>query len=144
PLACTFAEGGFPVVGFDADPEKVARLARGESYIAHQPAARLRPLIAPLDTVLGRDGAGRLAPTTELERLRACDAVLICVPTPLTASREPDLSFVVASTEAVARTLHARELVVLESTTYPGTTDEVVRPRLESTGLVVGREVFLA
>jgi UDP-N-acetyl-D-glucosamine dehydrogenase len=145
PLACTFAEGGFPVVGFDTDPAKVAALARGETYIRHLPAERLAALAAPLDALLGDEAAGgRLAATVDLAHLRACDAILICVPTPLTLSREPDLSYVVSSAEAVAHHLRARQLVVLESTTYPGTTDEVVRPLLEASGLSVGRDVFLA
>jgi UDP-N-acetyl-D-glucosamine dehydrogenase len=145
PLACTFAEGGFPVLGFDADAAKVERLSRGDSYIHHVPAARVRALAAPPAAVAGRDGArGCLAATGDLDLLRECDAILLCVPTPLTPSREPDLSYVVRSAEAVARTLRARQLVVLESTTYPGTTDEVVRPLLEGHGLELGREVFLA
>jgi UDP-N-acetyl-D-glucosamine dehydrogenase len=145
PLACTFAEGGFPVVGFDADPAKVEALAAGRTYIRHLPAERLAALAAPLDALLGDPPArGRLAATVDVAHLRACDAILICVPTPLTPSREPDLSYVVGSAEAVARHLRARQLVVLESTTYPGTTDEVVRPLLEASGLAVGRDVFLA
>jgi UDP-N-acetyl-D-glucosamine dehydrogenase len=132
PLACTFAEGGFPVLGFDADAAKVDALAAGRSYIHHLPATRIGAL------------AGRLVATTDPARLAGCDAILICVPTPLTAAREPDLSYVVQSAEAVARALRPGQLVVLESTTYPGTTDEVVRPLLEAGGLVVGRDVFLA
>jgi len=141
PLACTFAEGGFPVLGFDADAEKVRALAAGRSYIHHLPAARLAALVP------GRDGGparGELAATADVAQLATCDAVLICVPTPLTAAREPDLSYVVESAEAVARTLRPGQLVVLESTTYPGTTDEVVRPLLEARGFAVGRDVFLA
>jgi UDP-N-acetyl-D-glucosamine dehydrogenase len=145
PLACTFAEGGFPVVGFDADRTKVDALAAGRSYIHHVPAERLAALRAPLGAVVAKEPArGRLAATEDLRRLGSCDAVLICVPTPLTAAREPDLSYVERSVEAVARTLRRGQLVVLESTTYPGTTDEVVRPLLEARGLVVGRDFFLA
>src|SRR6185436_17212115 len=93
PLACTFAEGGFPVLGFDSDPAKIEALAAGRSYIHHLPATRIGAL------------AGRLVATTDLARLGRCDAILVCVPTPLTAAREPDLSYVVQSAEAVARAL---------------------------------------
>jgi len=145
PLACAFAEAGFPVLGFDADPVKVGALAHGRSYIRHLPATRLAPLGAPVATMLAAEPpGGRLAATSDLTLLGACDAVLICVPTPLTPAREPDLSCVVQSAEAVARTLRPGQLVVLESTTYPGTTDEVVRPLLEAGGLTVGHDVFLA
>jgi len=100
---------------------------------------------APLDDVLAAEpAAGRFAGTTDLTHLAACDAVIICVPTPLTPSREPDLSYVEASARAVAETLRPGQLVVLESTTYPGTTDEVLQPLLEARGMVVGRDVFLA
>ena len=145
PLACSFAEAGFPVIGFDADPGKVEALTRGASYIRHIPASRLGRLAEPLTTVLRPEPPrGRLAATADLRHLRACDAIAICVPTPLTPAREPDLSFVVRSVEAVAETLRARQLVVLESTTYPGTTEEVLRPLLEARGFAVGRDVFLA
>jgi UDP-N-acetyl-D-glucosamine dehydrogenase len=145
PLACTFAEGRFPVVGFDADAEKVRVLRAGGTYIRHVPATRIAALRGALERVIGAEpGHGRFAATSDLVHLGACDAVLVCVPTPLTAAREPDLSCVEASMRAVARTLRPGQLVVLESTTYPGTTDEIVRPLLEATGLVVGRDVFLA
>jgi UDP-N-acetyl-D-glucosamine dehydrogenase len=145
PLACTFAEGGFPVIGFDVDPAKVATLARSRSYIHHLPSARLKAIGAALDDVLAAEpAAGRFAATHDLAHLAACDAVLICVPTPLTSAREPDLSHVVRSAEAVADRLHPGQLVVLESTTYPGTTEEVMRPRLEASGLRAGRDFFLA
>jgi UDP-N-acetyl-D-glucosamine dehydrogenase len=145
PLACTFAEASFPVIGFDTDPAKIAALAAGRSYIRHLPAARVRALHAPIDALVRDPPAARgMAATTDVGHLAACDAVLVCVPTPLTAAREPDLSHVIRSTEAVARTLRRGQLVVLESTTYPGTTDEVVRPLLEASGLAVGRDVFLA
>ncbi len=145
PLACAFAESGFPVLGFDADVAKVRALSEGRTYIAHLPAARIAPLAAPLDLLLAHQPAqGRIAATSDLALLRACEAILICVPTPLTRSREPDLSSVVRSAEAAARHLRARQLVVLESTTYPGTTDEIVRPLLEASGFTIGRDVFLA
>jgi len=136
PLACTFAEAGFSVIGFDTDPAKVAALAAGRSYIRHLPAARVRALHAPIDALVRDPPAARgMAATTDVGRLAARDAVLVCVPTPLTATREPDLSHVIRSTEAVARALRRGQLVVLESTTYPGTTDEVVRPLLDTRNL---------
>jgi UDP-N-acetyl-D-glucosamine dehydrogenase len=134
PLALTFAERGFPVLGFDVDGSKVERLAAGESYIDHVPAARIGALV----------DAGRLAATVDFARLAEADAVLLCVPTPLTPQREPDMSYVVATVRAVARTLRTGQLVVLESTTWPGTTEELVAPLLEAGGLVCGRDFFLA
>ncbi|HEX2164899.1 MAG TPA: nucleotide sugar dehydrogenase [Thermoanaerobaculia bacterium] len=139
PLALTFAERGFPVLGFDVDGTKVDRLAAGESYVEHLPAARIGRATA----------SGRLAATTDFDRLAEADAVLVCVPTPLTPQREPDMSYVVATARAAARTLRAGQLVVLESTTYPGTTDDLVRPILEAGGaagepLACGRDFFLA
>ena len=141
PLAATFAEGGFSVIGFDVDPNKIDELRAGRSYIRHVPAERLRPLLrlqAP------ESGTPSFFPTTDYGVLTRCDAILICVPTPLTENREPDLSYVVATTEAIAAYLRAGQLVVLESTTYPGTTDEVVRPLLEAGGLRAGLDFYLA
>jgi UDP-N-acetyl-D-glucosamine dehydrogenase len=100
--------------------------------------------VASVALLMGRDGVGGLAPTGDLSELGRCDAVLICVPTPLTEGREPDLSFVRRTTEDVARTLRRGQLVVLESTTYPGTTDELLRPILEAGGLRAGRDFYLA
>jgi len=141
PLGETMAERGFAVIGFDIDARKVEELLAGRSYIHHLPAERLAPL-------LRRDPAqlagGGILPTTDFALLARCDAILICVPTPLTANRDPDLSYVVATTETIARHLRAGQLVVLESTTYPGTTDEVMRPILEEGGLRVGEDFFLA
>jgi UDP-N-acetyl-D-glucosamine dehydrogenase len=133
PLARCFASKGFAVIGFDVDRAKVARLARGESYIGHIPSAVIEEM----------RGAGFEA-TDCFERLREADAILICVPTPLTEAREPDLQYVVGSAQAVARTLRPGQLVVLESTTYPGTTREVVQPILEQTGLVAEKDFLLA
>jgi len=134
PLALVFEEAGFRVRGFDIDPEKVAALSRGESYIRHIGAARVRDASA----------RGRFTATTDFDQLAECDAVLICVPTPLGEHREPDLSFVHGTTEAIARRLRPGQLVVLESTTYPGTTDEEVLPILESTGLRCPADFLLA
>ena len=134
PLAVAFADAGLEVTGFDVDPAKAEALNAGESYIAHIAG----PRIAALRT------AGRFAATADMTRLGAPDALLICVPTPLSRHLEPDLSYVTRTTETIARHLRAGQLVVLESTTYPGTTAEVLRPILERGGLAVGRDVFLA
>lgn len=134
PLALLFEEGGFPVLGFDVDAKKTEALARGASYIRH---------IGP-ERVAGAFARGRIAATTDFDRLAACDAVVICVPTPLGRHREPDLSYVVGTAEAIAKRLRAGQLVVLESTTYPGTTREELLPRLAATGLVPGETFFLA
>lgn len=140
PLSATFAEGGFDVVGFDVDPGKVVALRSGESYIRHIPAERLQPLLVDAPTTRGRS----FFPTDDFDRLADCDAILICVPTPLTRNREPDLTFVEQTAAAIALRLRPGQLVVLESTTYPGTTDDVVRPILERGGLVAGRDYYLA
>ena len=125
PLALRFAEVGYPVLGFDIDNAKVEALGQGRSYIEH---IRLhKPLKA----------------TTDFSRARECDALIICVPTPLNKYREPDLSFVLGTTESLLPHLRAGQIVSLESTTYPGTTDEELKPRIESRGLVVGGDIFL-
>lgn len=121
PLAMAFVEKGIKVLGFDVDPAKPARLARGESYITHLGAGRVAAMAA----------SGRFEATTDFARLGEPDAVLICVPTPLTPQREPDMTYVVASARQVRACLRPGQLVVLESTTYPGTTDELVRGILE-------------
>jgi UDP-N-acetyl-D-glucosamine dehydrogenase len=133
PLARAFALGGFPVVGFDVDAAKVAKLARGQSYIGHIG-----------EQVIAEMRAKGFQATADFHRLDEPDAVIICVPTPLTEAREPDLSYIVKSAEAVAARLRRGQLVVLESTTYPGTTREVVQPILEANGLKAGRDFFLA
>ena len=134
PLALVFAEAGFPVIGLDLDEHKVDMLNRGESYIKHIGSERVAAALA----------AGRFRASTNFEELSACDAVLICVPTPLGHHREPDLSFVLDSARAVAKHLRKGQLVVLESTTYPGTTDEDVLPVLEATGLKTPGDFLLA
>ncbi len=141
PLAATFAESGFSVVGFDIDPSKVDELLAGRSYIRHIPAERIQPLLRSQAAPPGQPG---FFPTTDFALLSGCDAILICVPTPLTQNREPDLSYVTSTAEAIARHLRSGQLVVLESTTYPGTTDEVVRDTLEAGGLRLGKDFFLA
>jgi UDP-N-acetyl-D-glucosamine dehydrogenase len=134
PLALVFTEAGFPVIGLDLDPAKVEALNRGESYIKHIGAERVATAVR----------AGKFRASTDFEDLRNCDAVLICVPTPLGQHREPDLSFVLDSTKAVAKRLKKGQLVVLESTTYPGTTDEDCLPILEATGLKTPIDFLLA
>jgi UDP-N-acetyl-D-glucosamine dehydrogenase len=133
PLARTFAAAGYPVLGFDIDQAKVERLHAGQSYLKHIPAADIATMLTQ-----------RFEATSDFGRLGEADAVLICVPTPLTESREPDLTYVVKSTQAVARTLRQGQLIVLESTTYPGSTREVVLPLLSDTGRVAGSDFFLA
>ena len=133
PLARAFSDRGIAVLGFDVDPIKVARLERGESYIGHIPDAVIRQM---------REKG--FEATVDFQRLDEPDVIIICVPTPLTDSRDPDLSYIVNSTKAIAARLRPGQLVVLESTTYPGTTREVVLPLLAATGLKPGVDFFLA
>jgi UDP-N-acetyl-D-glucosamine dehydrogenase len=134
PLAETFASGGYPVVGFDIDPDKVKKLKTGQSYIGHISSERIADLI----------GSGRFEATTNPYCFDNVDAIIICVPTPLTEAREPDLSYIVKTGEMLSQHLRRGQLVVLESTTYPGTTEEVLRPILERSGLKAGEDFFLA
>jgi len=134
PLAMAAVEGGFRVVGFDIDAARVAQINRGESFIRHLSSARLSAAVS----------GGRLEVTTDFDRLSEQDAILIAVPTPLSKHREPDLSFVVNSTREVAERLHKGQLIVLESTTYPGTTRNVMKPVLEEAGLRSGEDFYLA
>lgn len=134
PLAARAARVGFNVLGFDRDPERVARINRGESYTVDVATDFLAALVAE----------GRLRATDEMERLAECDIVVICVPTPLDLHGQPDISYIEDAADATARTLRPGQLIILESTTWPGTTDEVLLPRFEARGLTVGRDVFLA
>jgi UDP-N-acetyl-D-glucosamine dehydrogenase len=134
PLLRTAAERGFSALGFDIDKAKVEILNAGGSYLRH---------ISPASIAAVRD-SGQLAATADFARLGEADAIILCVPTPLTKQREPDLSFIVSTTESVAPHLRAGQLIVLESTTYPGTTREVMQPILERAGLRSGRDFFLA
>lgn len=134
PLAVEFAEAGFSVIGLDVSRDKVDSLNRGESYILDIPTERLRPLVK----------SGKLCATTEYADLRQVDTVSICVPTPLTKTKDPDMSFVVNSVDEIAKVCHEGMLVVLESTTYPGTTEEIILPRLANNGFRVGENVFIA
>jgi UDP-N-acetyl-D-glucosamine dehydrogenase len=134
PLVRIFLNAGFPVVGFDVDQRKVDALHAGKSYIRHIPEADVR---AMLDT-------GRFRATADMAELKDADAIVVCVPTPLTQNREPDMTYVEGTTRAIARTLRPGQLVVLESTTYPGTTRTVMLPLLEGTGLKAGEDFFVA
>ena len=134
PLGELFAGRGFPVLGLDIDPVKVECLQAGRSYIGHIASERVAALRA----------GGRFAATADFARLAEVDAILICVPTPLGVHREPDLTAVVATGRAIGQHLRPGQLVVLESTTYPGTTRDVLRPELEARGLAAGRDFFLA
>ncbi len=134
PLAVELARAGFQTIGIDVDARKVDAISRGESYIQD---------VATAD-VAAFQKAGKLSATTDPAIIRTLDTVNICVPTPLRKTKDPDLSYVVSAVEMIAAHLHPGLLVILESTTYPGTTDEVVRPILERQGLVAGKDFFLA
>src|SRR5437016_14192536 len=133
PLVLRFGEEHFPVLGFDVDPVKVRKLQAGESYIRHIPAERLRVLIKEQ----------RFEPTTDFQRLAEADCIIICVPTPLTPKKDPDLQYIENTTDAISRTLRKGQLVSLESTTYPGTTEEILLERFRATGLEAGSDYFL-
>lgn len=134
PLIRTFVQAGFRAMGFDIDPDKVRRLAAGESYIEHISSDWIKQCV---------DG-GRFLPTADMARLSEPDAVLICVPTPLSPTRDPDLTYIESTAEQMSRALRPGQLIVLESTTYPGTTREVVLPILERGGLRSGKDFYLA
>ena len=134
PLAIAFAEAGFHVTGIELDQQKIDLANRGESYIPDIPSSTLQALIE----------AKRMSFTSDYAALDDIDAVSICVPTPLRKTRDPDISYIISATQQVRAHLHPGQLVVLESTTYPGTTDEVLLPELQATGLKVGVDFFLA
>jgi UDP-N-acetyl-D-glucosamine dehydrogenase len=134
PLVMEIAAAGFKVVGIDLDRTKISHLKEGRSYILDVSSA----------AVAGAVEAGRFSPTSDFSALRDVDAVSICVPTPLSKSRDPDISFILAATAEIRKYLHADQLIVLESTTYPGTTDELILPELEASGLCAGRDFYLA
>jgi UDP-N-acetyl-D-glucosamine dehydrogenase len=134
PLAVEFAKGGLTAVGIDLDRRKVDAVNRGESYIPDVPSAEVAALAS----------AGRLSATTDFAAVKELDTINICVPTPLRKSKDPDMSYIVSAVEAIAAHLRAGMLVILESTTYPGTTEEVVQPLLERGGLKAGVDFFLA
>ena len=133
PLAVEYAKAGFPVTGIDLSTSKVDRVNAGNSYIADIHAAEFKPLV----------DSGKLRATTDFSVIADLDTVNICVPTPLRKTKDPDMSYIVAATQEIARYFHKGMLIILESTTYPGTTDELVLPMLEKSGLKVGEDFFL-
>jgi UDP-N-acetyl-D-glucosamine dehydrogenase len=134
PLAVEFARAGFRVVGYDISDQVARELAAGRSHILDVPSDQLAEFVQ----------TGRLEPTSDEDRIREMDVVLIAVPTPLSKTRDPDMSYVLASSDAIARHARPGMLVILESTTYPGTTRDLMQPKLEAEGLVVGEDIFLA
>ncbi len=134
PLVRMFAAEGFTTVGFDVDPAKVEMLNAGRSYIRHIDTEAIAEIV----------NTGRFAATDDFAQIAGCDVVIICVPTPLTQYREPDLGYVVRTAESIVGHLSAGSMVILESTSYPGTTEEVLRPILAASGLALGEELFLA
>ena len=134
PLVHVFIHAGFRVLGYDIDQRKVDQLNAGQSYIGHIPSEWLQSWIK----------TERFSATSDIQRLAAADALIICVPTPLSSSRDPDLTYVVATVQQIATILRPGQLVVLESTTYPGTTRDVMLPELSRKGLEAGKDYFLA
>ncbi len=134
PLAVAFADSGATVIGLDVDPTRVARVRAGESFIEDVSTETLGRLVA----------AERLTATDDIAAFKDADAIVICVPTPLGKSKEPDISYIVSAADAVAGVIRRGQLVVLESTTYPGTTKEILLPRFEARGLKAGEDFFLA
>ena len=134
PLIRAFCAGGLKTMGFDVDAEKIRKLKAGQSYIRHLPSGLVAELVK----------SGKLTPTEDFSRLSECDVLIICVPTPLTVNRDPDMHYVAGTAQTIGRHLRPGQLIVLESTTYPGTTREVVLPLLEHSGLSVGRDFLLA
>lgn len=134
PLARSFARGGLSVIGYDVDKEKVKKLNAGQSYIQHIPSSFIAEMRAK----------GRFVATSNPADLKRGDAIIICVPTPLSKTRDPDMTYVIKTAETIAGQIRRDQLVVLESTTYPGTTREVVKPIIERSGLKAGKDFFLA
>ena len=134
PLAVEFAKAGLTTTAFDIDVDKVAQINRGESYIGDVPGEEVRAVTQ----------AGHLTATGDFAELANVDTIDICVPTPLRKTGDPDLSYIVSAVDEIARHLHPGQLVILESTTYPGTVEEVVRPKLEADGLKAGEDFYLA
>ena len=134
PLLAEFARGGFTGIGFEVDTHKAALINAGTSYIGDVSSATIAEFVA----------AQRLSATTNFDQLSECDAVIICVPTPLRKTKEPDVSYILAAAEEITKRLHRGQLIILESTTYPGTTDEVLLPMFEGTGLKLDEDFLLA
>jgi UDP-N-acetyl-D-glucosamine dehydrogenase len=134
PLATEFASRGFHAIGFEVDNNKVTQINSGQSYIGDVSTQQVKQVV----------DAGRLRATVDFDNLKECDAIIICVPTPLRKTKEPDVSFILAAAEEIKQRLRRGQLIVLESTTYPGTTDEVLLPMLEQTGLKLDEDFLLA
>jgi UDP-N-acetyl-D-glucosamine dehydrogenase len=134
PLAVEFGRGGMAVIGFDLDQSRIETINGGRSYIPDVPTEMVKTLVE----------RQKLSATTDFSRLAEADAVIICVPTPLRKTKEPDISYILAASEQVKAYLHTPQLIVLESTTYPGTTDEVLLPMLQETGLLLDKDFYLA
>src|SRR5438067_4292580 len=133
PLVLRFGEEHFPVIGFDVDPVKVRKLKAGESYIRHIPETRLQALLKEK----------QFDATSDFARLAEADCIIICVPTPLTEKKDPDLQYIESTADAISKTLRKGQLVSLESTTYPGTTEEILLERFRAKGLEAGKDYFL-
>src|ERR671911_1753179 len=134
PLLVEFASKGFQSTGFEVDETKAKQINAGTSYIGDVPSQKLKEVV----------DAGRLRATTDFDHLRECDAIIICVPTPLRKTKEPDVSYILAAAEEIKQRLRRGQLIILESTTYPGTTDEVLLPMFEETGLKLDEDFLLA
>ncbi len=134
PLAVTFARGGFDTYGFDINQSRVNRVKKGESYFLDVPQAQLRQVLAKKKLTVSADFAA----------IKKVDAVIICVPTPLKERKEPDVSYIVSAVDNIKKYMKKGQLVVLESTTYPGTTEEIILPTLESRGFKEGKDFYLA
>src|SRR5687767_7439683 len=132
PMAIEFARAGYPVVGIDNDPKRIDQLKEGRTYI-----------LDVNDTEL-QEVTSKLTATNNFRALIEAEAVIICVPTPLRKTKDPDMSYILSATTEIAKFLHKGQLIILESTTYPGTTEEIILPELESTGLKIGSDFFLA
>ena len=134
PLAVEFAREGFSVTGIDNDPEKVRQINKGKSYITDVEGSIVNNLVK----------SRKLKATTNYSVIKSMDSLSICVPTPLTKTKDPDISFIISATNAIKQYIRKGQLIILESTTYPGTTDEIIKPILEEGGLKVGKDFFLA
>lgn len=133
PLAVEFGKAGFHVIGIDVNAEKVKQISKGKSYIQDVPTDEVRELVK----------SGHLKASTNFERLKRADAIIVCVPTPLNRVKEPDISYIMEASQQIAKYLKRGQLIVLESTTYPGTTDEVILPMLQKKNFRAGREFYL-
>ena len=134
PLAVEFAKAGFSVIGFDTDDKKVASINKGVSYILDVPSKDVKELVS----------SAVLKASSDTKLLNKMDAIIICVPTPLRKTKEPDISYILSASEAIARNKRRGQLIILESTTYPGTTEEIILPKLNGNGLEAGKDFFLA